>query len=310
MTTSHRVRVFAPATVANLGPGFDVLGLALVEPGDTVTASLADERGVRIRRVRGDKGALPLEATANTAGIAAEEVLRRAGAEGGVELELDKGLPLGSGLGSSAASAAAAALAVNLLLDSPLSRPELIECCVEAEAAVSGRHADNAAPAVLGGLVLVRSTDPLDVAALPVPESLVVTVVTPEFELPTRRAREALPERIPLGDLVRNTANVAALVHALHAGDAELLGRSLVDSIVTPARAKLIPGCPQVIRAAREAGAIGSSISGAGPSVFALCRSRDGAAEVAAAMAAAFRQAGLDSSRLLSPARCPGARVL
>jgi homoserine kinase len=302
--------VFAPATVANLGPGFDVLGLALAEPGDTVTARRAAVPGVRIRQIRGDGGALPREPAANTAGIAATAVLKRTACRSGIELELEKGMPLGSGLGSSAASAAAAALAVNLLLDSPLKPTELVEPCMEAEAVVSGRHADNVAAALLGGLVLVRSIDPLDLASLPLPEGLVVTVVTPSFELPTRRAREALPDHVPLGRLVRSTANLAGLIHALHSDDLELLARSMVDDIVTPARAALIPGAPQVIRAALEAGAVGSSISGAGPSVFALCRSKGSAAEVAAAMGAAFGDAGLEATRIISPARCPGARAL
>jgi len=307
---SGAIRVFAPATVANLGPGFDVLGLALAEPGDRVVAAPSDRPGVRIREIHGDGGALPRDPEANTAGIAARSVLERAGARIGVELELHKGMPLGSGLGSSAASAAAAALAVNLLCPTPLPPTGLVEACLDAEAAVSGRHADNVAPALLGGLVLVRSTEPLDLVPLPLPDGLCVTVVTPEFELPTRRARAALPREVSLSRMVRTNANLAALIHALHSGDLALLGRSLVDEIVTPARAALIPGGPEVILAALEAGAVGSSISGAGPSVFALCRSSGSAARVAAAMARAFERAGLPATSIVSPLRCPGARVI
>jgi len=304
------IKIFAPGTVANLGPGFDVLGLALERPGDTVTVRRTDDAGVRIASIEGDGGVLSLDAGSNTAGIAATETLRLAGASGGIELDLCKGMPMGSGLGSSAASAAAAAVGVNRVLGEPLTPEELVACCVEAETAVSGRHADNVAPAVLGGCVLVRSVDPLDVRRLPVPPGLQVVVVTPAFELPTREAREALPDTVPMGTLVRNSANLSALIHALHTGDLELLGRSLNDEIVTPARMPLIPGCDAVMRAAREAGALGSSISGAGPSVFALCGDPSRADAVTTAMTKAFAEAGLTSTAVVSPADCPGARVV
>jgi homoserine kinase len=307
----EEVTAFAPATVSNLGPGFDILGLALSGPGDTVTARRVPGQGVRIARVEGDGGILPREAERNTAGIAAAATLRRAGVAVGVELEIRKGMPVGSGLGSSAASAAAAAYAVNLLVGSPLRKRELVEPCLDAEAAVSGRHADNVAPSLLGGLVLVRSVDPLDVLRLPVPEGLRVVVVTPAFDLPTRVARAALPERVPLAALVRNSANLAALVAACHSGDLALLRRALVDEVVAPVRAALIPGCDAVMSAALEAGALGSSISGAGPSVFALCHSARAAEDAAEAMRAAFREAGgLDSTAVLSPADAPGVRQL
>jgi homoserine kinase len=304
------LRVFAPGTVANLGPGFDVLGLALEQPGDTVVVRRSVASGVTIASIAGDGGVLPREADKNTAGIAAMEVLRRADSQLGVELDVVKGMPLGSGLGSSAASAAAAAVGVNRLLGDPLTPLDLVACCVEAEAVVSGRHADNVAPAVLGGLVLVRTLDPLDVHRLPIPPNLYVVVVTPVFELPTRVAREALPDRVPLGTLVQNSANLSALIHALHSNDIELLGRALVDKIVTPARIPLIPGCDRVIEAARDAGALASSISGSGPSVFALCASNERTDAVAAAMSEAFSGAGLKSSAVVSAADCPGAQVL
>jgi homoserine kinase len=258
--------------------------------------------------ITGDGGALPTEAARNTAGIAAIATLRRAGVQIGVELDLAKGLPLGSGLGSSASSAAAAAFAVNLLVGSPLRKADLILPCVEAEEAVSGRHADNVAPALLGGLVLVRSVDPLDVVRLPVPEGLTLAVVTPVFELATRKARAVLPKEVPLSSHVSNTANLAALVAAFYAEDLALLARCLPDAIVTPARASLIPGCMDVIDSALEAGALASSISGSGPSMFAFCRSQRSAREVAAAMGGAFTRAGLEWSSVVSSADCPGVR--
>ncbi len=294
------VRALGPATVANLCAGFDVLGLALDGPGDVVEARPLAGAGVRIGSITGDGGRLPRDAERNTAGVAAREVLRRAGADLGVELHVAKGLPLGSGLGSSAASAAAAAVAVNRLLGDPLDRTSLVAACVEAEAVVSGRHADNVAPALLGGLVLVP---------LPVPAEVVVVVATPAFELETRAARAVLPDRVPLSRLVAAAANLGALVAACAAGDLELLSRSLVDEVVGPARAPLIPGCEAVIDAAARAGALGAGISGAGPSMFALCRA-DRADPVATAMRSAFSAAGLASTARASPLRSAGAHVL
>ncbi|MDP3773904.1 MAG: homoserine kinase [Gemmatimonadales bacterium] len=313
--SAHRERAggvsaFAPATVANLGPGFDVLGLALAGPGDTVTARFAAERGVRIVSITGDGGALPADAQRNTAGIAAARTLERAGVAVGVELEIAKGLPIGSGLGSSAASAAAAALAVNVLVGSPLRKTELIAPCVEAEAAVAGRHADNVAPALLGGLILIRSIDPLDLIRLPIPQGLTVAVVTPRHVVDTRAARAALPRDVPLPQMVLGTANLAAFASACFSGDLALLARCMTDDVVTSARAHLIPGCADVIAAALKAGALGSSISGSGPSIFALCHSERMAADAARAMSEAFLRAGLESSTVLSPADCPGAREL
>lgn len=308
MNAHGEVTAFAPATVANLGPGLDVLGLALATAGDRVTASRAAPPGVTITAITGDGGALPLDPALNTAGIAAKATLLKAGIDLGVALTLHKGMPIGSGLGSSAASAAAAAYAVNLLIGSPLRKVELVGPCLTAEAAVAGRHADNVAPALLGGLILVRSLDPLDLVRLPIPEGLIVAVVTPSMELSTREARAVLPADVPLGSLVRNTAQIAALVSACYSGDLGLLARSITDAVATPARAPLIPGCAQVIEAALDAGALGSSISGAGPSIFALCRSERSAAEVAAAMVGAFAANGLTARALVSPADCPGAR--
>ena len=306
--TSDGITAFAPATVANLGLGFDVLGLALMGPGDTVTARRVAGTQITIRKIDGDNGILPMGADENTAGIAAKATLARAGIEVGIELDVHKGLPIGSGLGSSAASAAAAAFAVNLLIGSPLRKSQLVAPCMDAEAAVSGRHADNVAPALMGGLVLVRSLDPIDLIRLPLPEGLTVVVVTPDFQLKTRDARDVLPETVALKQLVKSTANIAALVSACFSNDLALMARCIRDDVITPARAPLIPGCQEVIEAASDAGALGSSISGAGPSVFALCRSHRSATQASTAMAAAFQRAGLTSTIHLSPADCPGAR--
>ncbi len=306
--SARQVTAFAPGTVANLGPGFDVLGLAIEGPGDTVIARRAPG-GLRIATVTGEGGALPTDVDANTAGVAARETLRRLGidpATAGVELEVHKGMPIGSGLGSSAASAAAAAYAVNLLCGAPLRREDLIGPCVEAEAVVSGRHADNVAAALLGGLVLVRSVDPLDVVRLPTPSGLRLVVVTPDFELPTRAARAALPAQVSLKAMVTHAAQLATVVAACYADDPALLTRGLRDPVVTPARAALIPGGEAVMRAAEVAGALGSGICGAGPSLFALCHAAGVARAVEAAMLAAFAAAGLTARACVSPLDCPG----
>lgn len=306
------VTAFAPATVSNLSVGFDVVGLALGGPGDTVTARLNGPPGVRVASVSSSvpgAPALPTEPTKNTAAIAAAATLRRAGIEAGVELDIVKGLPIGSGLGSSAASAAAAAFAVNLLVGSPLRRAELIEPVIDAEAAVAGRHADNAAPAILGGLVLVRSLDPLDVVRIPAPDGLCVAVASPRFELLTRQSRAVLPREVPLGEMVKMSAGLGALVAACYSGDLGLLARALSQGDpVTRARTPLIPGGAEAIRAATDAGAIASGISGSGPSLFALCRSGFDAAAAGDAMKAAFAKAGLECAVHHSGADAPGAR--
>ena len=299
---------FAPATVANLGPGFDVIGLAIDGLGDTVTIRASNATGVHIGNITGDNGQLPTDPKKNTAAIAAAETLKAAGVEANIEIELHKGLPLCSGLGSSAASAAAAAYATNQFIGSPLRKVDLIGPCIEAEAAVSGRHADNVAPALLGGLVLVRSTDPPDLVRLPLPDGLTVVVVTPEHELPTKEARAVLPNTIALSTMVHATAQVAGLVSACYSGDLSLLSRSLEDNVVTPARIGLIPGGQEALAAALGAGALGASISGAGPSLFALCRSARSANATASAMQSEFEKKGIPATIQISPANCPGVR--
>ena len=185
---------------------------------------------------------------------------------------------------------------------------DLIGPCIEAEAAVSGRHADNVAPALLGGLVLVRSTDPPDLIRLPLPDGLTVVIVTPKHELPTKDARAVLPAEVPLSTMVRSTAQVAGLVSACYSGDLSLLSRSLEDTVVTPARIGLIPGGQKALDAALGSGALGASISGAGPSLFALCRSARSAATTAQAMKRQIEAAGVGASIHISPANCPGVR--
>jgi homoserine kinase len=285
------VTAFAPATVSNVACGFDVLGFPMEEPGDFVTARLTSS-GVRIDDIIGDQGRLPREADRNTAGVAARAILEAAGERRGVALTIRKGLPLSSGLGGSAASAAAAVVAVNALIDGHASMDTLVKCALEGEGlGAGGAHPDNIAPAICGGFVLVRHPSPLDIVRLPVPPGLTVVVVHPDLEIETARARALLGTSVPLADAVRQWANLGALVHGLHVSDFALISRSLEDSIAEPRRAPLVPGLAAIKRAAMDAGALGCSLSGSGPSIFALCRDRSVAERVAPAMTAAVQKA-------------------
>ena len=306
----RRVTAFATATVANVGSGFDVLGFAVERPGDTVEARRRAGGGVNLLAVTGDGGRLPRDAS-NTAVVAAGRLLERLGEPFGVDLVLHKGMPLASGLGSSAASAAAALRAVNRLAGDPLAAEELLPCALAAEQVAAGAgHADNAAPALMGGFVLIRSTAPLDLVRLPVPDGLAVALLSPDVEIPTEAARRILRKRIPLADAVSQWGNLAALVASLYAGDLALMGRSLDDLIAEPVRAVLIPGFAAVKAAALQAGAIGCSISGAGPAVFALAASAARAEAVAEAMRRAFADAGLTATAYVSEISRAGPRIV
>ena len=310
---NQRLRVFAPATVANIGPGFDVLGLALSRPGDVLEAELSDRPGVEIIDITGDGGRLSRDAMKNVAGRAAGDVLRRAGSTRGLRLWLHKQMPLASGLGSSGASSAAGAVAANEILGRPLSPRDVVLSAMEGECAASGTpHADNVAPSVLGGFVLVRSYDPFELVQLPVPEGLRVAVVHPHCQVSTAEARRLVKDRTyGLDVIVPNTGSVAALVAALYRADLPLLGRSIDDRIIEPLRATLIPGFAAVKQAAFDAGALGCSIAGSGPSVFAFADSDEAAGRIGAAMQAAFTShARLDSDLFCGKVSTEGARVI
>jgi homoserine kinase len=305
------VTAFAPATVSNVACGFDVLGFALDEPGDEVTAALT-AGGVSIAGIEGDGGRLPRDAARNTAGVAALALLTQLGERRGVALTIRKGLPLSSGLGGSAASAAAAVVAVNALLGAGASRDTLIQCALEGERLGAGSaHADNIAPSICGGFVLVRRANPPDIVTLPVPPGLTAVIVHPDIEIETAKARALLGDTVRLADAVRQWANLGAFIHALHTGDFELLSRSLEDVIAEPCRAALVPGLALIKRAAAEAGALGSSLSGSGPSLFALCRGEEIAARVADAMTIAVRtHIGGEPETYISRIYGRGARIL
>jgi homoserine kinase len=293
-STPRRSIAFAPATVANVACGFDVLGLALEEPGDIVTAELVDEPGLTIAEIQGDEGRLSRDPAKNTATVAAQTMVERAPRREspGLRLSIRKGLPLASGLGSSAASAVAAALAVSDLLRLQVDSREILAAALEGERVVAGAgHADNSAACLFGGLVLVRSTEPLDVVRLPVPPGLSVAVLRPHLEMSTRESRDLLRSEVPLKDAVQQWANVGAFVAGLYSRDLDLVSRSLVDAIAEPIRSRRVPGFSEVKRAAIAAGALGSSLSGSGPSIFALCRNLESAVAVGKKMAEAFADA-------------------
>ena len=306
------VTAFAPATVSNVACGFDVLGFALDTPGDEVTATLTTTSGVTIERIEGDGGRLPREASRNTAGVAAQALLTLLGETRGVSLVIKKGLPLSSGLGGSAASAAAAVAAVNHLFGGSASDDALIACALEGEKLGAGSsHADNIAPSICGGFVLVRRASPPDIVRLPVPAGLTAVVVHPDLEIETAKARALLGTTVPLAEAVQQWANLGAFVHGLHTGDFGLISRSLVDTIAEPRRAPLVPGLAAIKQAAVDAGALGCSLSGSGPSLFALCANAATATRVAAAMTAAVQAAiGGDTQTYVAPIATRGARVV
>jgi len=308
------VKVFAPASIANLGPGFDALGVALEGLGDTIQARRTETPGVRIVEMTGEKESIPADPAQNCAGRAAESVLKqlkgKAAREAGLEMKLHKGLPQGSGLGSSAASAVGGAVAAHLLFGSALGSNTLIEAALEGEVLASGgRHADNLAASLLGGFTIVRSHEPIDVIRLELPSAMRFVVVLPGMEIRTSYARSVLPEMIPLKDAAGNWANTAALVAAVARGNVADFGRAVVDRVVEPVRAKLIPGFADVKKAALETGAHGCSISGAGPALFAVAPAET-AERVALAMQAAFQRHGLPSRHFVCPPDNRGARRL
>ena len=290
-----KASAFAPATVANLGVGFDILGLAVREPGDTVMAEWSPEPGVVITSIDGDDGKLPLDPTRNTAGVAAASVLKAAGAYHGVRLTIKKGLPSASGLGSSAASAVAGAVATNAILDKPMPPDTLLPACLDGEALVSGYHADNVAPCLFGGITLVYGTHCDHIVRLPVPVGLHLALVTPAVEVPTAEARAVLPPQIPLKTMVSQTAAVARLIDALHRSDVRSMAEAMeADTVIESARAHLMPLLKEVRAAAKAVGALGVVISGAGPTLCAICDDEEIAYRVAAVMHDTYDQAGID----------------
>ncbi|MGI4872300.1 MAG: homoserine kinase [Janthinobacterium lividum] len=306
---SDSVTVHAPATIANVGCGFDVLGLCLTEPYDTVRLTRRAQPGLSIRHL--DDYDLPTDPNRNVAGAALLALLREVPEPLGFTVEITKGIRPGSGIGSSAASAAGAVVAANALLGNRFTQRQLIDMAMYGEAVASGvRHADNIAPAICGGFTLVRAVEPvLDVVALPAP-ALWVAVVHPQFEVRTKEARAVLPTQVPLALAVRQWANVGGLVAGFLTHDYALISRALEDYIVEPARAALIPGLGAARQLALAAGALGGGISGSGPSLFMLNKDEATAQAVAAAMGSVYQKMGIDFHLHVGLIAAQGARVV
>lgn len=303
---SKTVKVFSPATIGNIGPGFDVLGLAVKGLGDIMEARKIPE-GVVIESIENADHEISMKADENTAGIAAREVLNILREREGIALKIIKGLPAGSGLGSSAASAAAAAYAANLLFGKKLSKSELILPATLAEEYVSGGFfADNVAPALLGGATLTRSSVPLDVTRLGTISRLIIVLVIPKIQILTRKAREILPSKVNMYSFVANMANACLIASAFSKNSYGLFNRSLKDIVIEPVRSELIPGFDDVKVRALEAGADGMTISGAGPAVFAITNSRKKAPVIEHAMVTTFREHGVECDSVITSPSAKG----
>ena len=311
MRNKKKIKVFAPATVANVSCGFDVLGFALHEPGDEIILEENDSDELRIRLITGDDGNLPVEVEKNTASSVIKNILNSLGISMGIDITLHKRMPLGSGLGSSAASAVAGAFAINALLGTPLTKDQLLKFTMQGEGVACGaEHADNVAPSLFGGFILIRSYDPLDIIQLPTPGRLYATVIHPQIEIKTKDAREILKKEIQLKNAIKQWGNIGGLIAGLYKSDYALIGRSMQDHIIEPIRSILIPGYEHVKKAAADAGVLGCGISGSGPSMFALSRGEKVARQAAAKMNLAFRKIGVESDMYVSKINSEGPRIL
>jgi homoserine kinase len=304
------IQVYAPATVANVACGFDILGFALESPGDLIAMAKNEVQTLRIFNETPYQE-IPLDPRRNTLGVALQAFLSHLGSNQGFDLTIREKIKPGSGIGSSAASSAAAVFGANHLLGNPCSRQELVKFAMQGEQAACGSaHADNVGPALLGGFVLIRSYHPLDVISLPHPQGLYCTIIHPQIELKTEDARRVLRKEISLKDATTQWGNVAGLVTGLFTNDFALIGRSLHDVIIEPVRSMLIPGYQQVKQAALNAGALGCSISGSGPSIFSLSQYSKTAAAVAQAMQEAFSRYDIDTETYVSPINTQGTKIL
>ncbi len=298
----NSIRIKGTASVANVSCGFDCLGYAITDPGDILTISTINKRALDISISGFRSESIPTLPEKNTAGKAILSLLDELNSKQGFDIHIEKGIPPGSGIGSSAASAVAAVFGVNELLGNPLQLDELLVHAMAGEAVASGGfHADNVAPALFGGLILIRSYDPLDIVKIPVPKNIWSSVVLPDFSINTWDARNLLPTHIPLKIAVEQAGNLAGFTLGLTTKNLDLVGRSMVDLFAEPVREKLIPNFYAIKNAALESGAIGCGISGSGPSLFALSDSEDSARNIGLAMQNAFSDPGLQSQLYCSP---------
>jgi homoserine kinase len=305
----NKIKLFCPATIANLSCGFDVLGLCLATAGDEMIIQKSEIKGVRITKIVGAD--LPLETEKNVAGVAALAMLSEIATDFGFEIEIYKNIKAGSGIGSSAASSAGAVFGINELLGKPFTRKELVKFAMQGEKLASGNaHADNVAPCLLGGFTLVRSSNPLDIIKIDSPSELYATVVHPQIELKTSDARSVLKKTVSLKSAITQWGNVGGLVAGLYTNDYELIGRSLHDEIIEPVRSMLIPGFDLIKKTAYENGALGSGISGSGPSIFALSKGKKTAEKIAKAMSKVYDEINLPYEIHVSMVNAEGVSII
>jgi len=306
------VKVFAPATVANVVCGYDVLGFAVNQPGDEVVMRLTGGKGIAISKITGDDGKLPLNPAKNTVSASVQHYLNHIDKPDlGIDIELHKKMPIGSGLGSSSASTVAGLFAINTLLNGPLSNKELVPFAMKGEELACGYgHADNVAPALMGGFVLIRSYEPLDIISLPFPQDLHAAIVYPEVDVPTKDARQMIRSKVLLKDAVTQWGNVAGLVSGLFMNDYGLIGRSMTDILVEPTRSILIPDFAVMKLLALEHGALGFGISGSGPSVFALTRDAETAGTITAKLQQHLKGLAINSLSFVSEVNKKGPIIL
>ncbi len=303
------IKVFAPATVANVAVGFDILGFALESPGDEIIVREGSQPGLVITEITGAKGKLPYDILKNTAGYAAHRLLEHIGeTQRPIEMEIHKKMPFGSGLGSSAASAVGGVFAVNEFLKTGLTKHEILKFAVEGEQIADGAfHADNVAPSLLGGMVLIRDNSTLDVKKLPIPKGLCAVVIYPEIEILTKDSRSILKKEIDFQTSIQQMGNLASFVASMYSSDFDLMSRSLQDLIVEPQRAHLIPAFYETKEKALELGALGFSISGAGPSMFALCNNTGVAEEISKWAINKYKSLKINVKSYISPINHEGA---
>ncbi len=305
------IRVFAPATVANVSCGFDIFGLAVEYPGDEVVLTRRNDNRIVIREITGDEGKLTLDETRNAVSVPIIKYLAHLGLDTGFDITLHKKMALGSGLGSSSASSVAGVFAANHLLGQPLTTEQLLPFAMEGERVACGSaHADNVAPALLGGFVVIRSYSPLDVFKVPVPDQLYISLIHPDIEVNTKDARHILKNEVSMNKAISQMGNVSGMIAGLMSSNYALISRSMVDFIIEPIRSILIPQFFEVKMAALEAGALGCSISGAGPSIFAFSEGKETAEKVARAMQSEFEKVNIQSTTFVSKINETGPKIL
>ena len=305
----NEIKLFSPATVANVSCGFDVLGFCLDSIGDEMVIRKTVEKGIRITKIEGYD--LPFEVEKNVAGVSALAMYKAAKPDCGFEIEIYKHIKPGSGVGSSSASAVGSVYGMNVLLGNPYSKTELTAFAMKGEAVASqSEHADNIAPALFGGFTLVKSLEPLEVLQIPTPSDLFAVVIHPQIEIKTSDARKILPEHISLKNAITQWSNVGSLIHGLHTNDYDLISRSLKDVVVEPFRSQLIPGFEDIKKAALENGALGTGISGSGPSVFSLCKSDSTAEKVEKAIRETYQNQHIPFEIYVSKINLDGIKLL